>query len=101
MKSSESAKYLLYHSQDLQDLNSAEDNLDLIIFKKMDLILNQEKTRKIGHRLKSPIALTAKKKKNNLIFKIQEPINKRITLGKFLMKSDNKKKQMIIIMIKI
>lgn len=92
MKSSESAKYLLYHSQDLQDLNSAEDNLDLIIFKKMDLILNQEKTRKIGHRLKSPIALTAKKKKNNLIFKIQEPINKRITLGKFLMKSDNKKK---------
>ena len=89
MKNSMSTKNVLYQSQDVNDLNSMADNLDLIIFQKMDLILNQQKYKEMEKKLKSPI--TCKRKKNNLIFKFQEPINKRITLGKFLMKSSDKK----------
>ena len=74
-------------SQDIKDINSIESNLDEIIFQKMDMILNQQKN--MENRIKSPKFFTPKKanhyRHNKLI------INKRITLGKFLIENNIKK----------
>ena len=79
-------------SQDKKDINSIENNLDLIIYQKMDLILNQEKIKEKEKvkKLKYSKSLIVNKNKNNIIYKNKEVINKRITLGKFLMENNYK-----------
>ena len=74
-------------SQDIKDINSIESNLDEIIFQKMDMILNQQKN--LENRIKSPKFFTPRKVNHNRYNKLI--INKRITLGKFLMENNIKK----------
>ena len=74
-------------SQEIKDINSIESNLDKIIVQKMDKILNQQ--RNIENRIKSPKFFTLKKPNHNRYDKLI--INKRITLGKFLMENYKKK----------
>ena len=80
----------IYHSQDMIDINSIENNLDKIIFEKMDIILNQQK---IENSIRNTKYLTSRKisnmKYNKLYNKKQEVINKRITLGQFLIKNNS------------
>ena len=80
----------IYHSQDMIDINSIENNLDKIIFEKMDIILNQQK---IENSIRNTKYLTSRKisnmKYNKLFYKKQEVINKRITLGQFLIKNNS------------
>ena len=73
-------------SQDMKDVNSIESNLDKIIFEKMDIILNPQN---MGNRIKSPKFFTPRKANHNRYNKLI--INKRITLGKFLMENNIKK----------
>ena len=80
----------IIHSQDMIDINSIENNLDKIIFEKMDIILNQQK---IENSIRNTKYLTSRKisnmKYNKLYNKKQEVINKRITLGQFLIKNNS------------
>ena len=80
----------IYHSQDMIDINSMENNLDKIIFEKMDIILNQQK---IENNIRNTKYLTSRKinnmKYNKLHNKKQEVINKRITLGQFIIKNNS------------
>ena len=80
----------IIHSQDMIDINSIENNLDKIIFEKMDIILNQQK---IENNIRNTKYLTSRKisnmKYNKLYNKKQEVINKRITLGQFLIKNNS------------
>ena len=91
IKSKQNTNYIC-RSQDKKDKNSMENNLDLIIYQKMDLILNQEKIkeREKVKKLKYAKSLIVNKNKNNYIYKNKEVINKRITLGKFLMENNYK-----------
>ena len=88
LKNKQNTHYF-YHSQDKIDINSIENNLDLIIYQKMDLILNQ-KIKEKENKAKSQKSFTTRKNNSN-IYKNKEVINKRITLGKFLMENYNKK----------
>ena len=91
LKSKQNTNYVC-RSQDKKDINSIENNLDLIIYQKMDLILNQEKIKEKEKvkKLKYSKSLIVNKNKNNNIYKNKEVINKRITLGKFLMENNYK-----------
>ena len=90
LKNKQNTHYF-YRSQDKSDINSIENNLDLIIYQKMDLILNQKiKEKEKENKSKSQKSLTTRKNNSN-IYKNKEVINKRITLGKFLMENYNKK----------
>ena len=75
-------------SQDIKDNNPIDSNLDRIIFQKMDMILNPHKN--MENRIKSPKFFTPKKANHNRYNKLI--INKRITLGKFLMENKIKRK---------
>ena len=83
---------IVFHSQDLPDLNSKENDLENLIFQKMDLILNQQKFERMT---KSPKYVRPRKipdiKYSNLNLKKHIIINKRITLGKFLIENNSKK----------
>jgi len=82
-----------FHSQ---DINSIENNLDSIIYEKMDSILNQQKQREKNLKnLKNCKSSTTRKNNNNKYNHFnkrrQEIIIKRITLGQLLMKIDKKR----------
>ena len=87
LKNKQNTHYF-YHSQDKSNINSIENNLDLIIYQKMDLILNQ-KIKEKENKAKSQKSFTTRKNNSN-IYKNKEVINKRITLGKFLMENNYK-----------
>ena len=109
MRRNESSKnYNFSHElKDIKDINkieNIENNLDLIIFQKMDLLINQQKYEKITKRSPGNLNYTPRKnnihklnKLNKFTLRKQESINKRITLGKFLMqnKSQNDIKDII------
>ena len=90
IKDKENSKNCL-RPQGLKDINSIENNLDALIFQKMDLILNQQKHKTLEKKIKSHKSILTRKnssnKYTNLTNKKQEVINKRITLGKFLMQN--------------
>ena len=90
IKDKENSKNYL-RPQGLKDINSIENNLDALIFQKMDLILNQQKHKTLEKKIKSHKSILTRKnssnKYTNLTSKKQEVINKRITLGKFLMQN--------------
>ena len=91
-KSNENRKNF-FHSQ---DISSIENNLDSIIYEKMDSILNQQRQREKNLKsLKTIKSFTTRKnndnKYNHLNKRRQEIINKRITLGQLLMKDEKKR----------
>ena len=84
----------LYKSQDFENIKSIENNLDVLIFQKMDMLLNQQKQKKLENRFETPKNNSMRKinaNKYNIFNKEKEKINKRITLGKFLMEYSCKK----------
>ena len=84
----------LYHSQEFEDIKSIEKNLDSLIVQKIDKLLNLKNQIKLENRFKTPKSLSMRRiinNKYNISNKKQEIINKRITLGKFIMDYSSKK----------
>ena len=84
----------IYHSQEFEDIKSIEKNLDSLIVQKIDKLLNLKNQIKLENRFKTPKSLSMRRiinNKYNISNKKQEIINKRITLGKFIMDYSNKK----------
>ena len=84
----------LYHSQEFGDIKTMEKNLDSLIVQKIDKLLNLKNQIKLENRFKTPKSLSMRRiinNKYNNSNKRQEKINKRITLGKFIMDYNNKK----------
>ena len=84
----------LYHSQEFGDIKTMEKNLDSLIVQKIDKLLNLKNQIKLENRFKTPKSLSMRRiinNKYNISNKKQEIINKRITLGKFIMDYNNKK----------
>lgn len=84
----------LYHSQEFEDIKSIEKNLDSLIGQKIDKLLNLNNQIKLENRFKTPKSLSMKRiidNKYNIPNKKKEIINKRITLGKFIMDYSSKK----------
>ena len=84
----------LYHSQEFGDIKTMEKNLDSLIVQKIDKLLNLKNQIKLENRFKTPKSLSMRRiinNKYNISNKKQEIINKRITLGKFIMDYSNKK----------
>ena len=84
----------LYHSQEFGNIKSIEKNLGRLIGQKIDKLLNLNNQIKSENRFKTPKSLSMRRiidNKYNISNKKQEIINKRITLGKFIMDYNSKK----------